>query len=97
WREDEFPSLVVHNEGRSRPQPPGARGPVPSEHPVVQADDELSIPAKGRIVRPPEYEAHRVAVATDQRNILSTGSLGHVADEDTPDLLDGYRYAFHRG
>ncbi|MGH7350211.1 MAG: hypothetical protein ACREI6_09335 [Candidatus Rokuibacteriota bacterium] len=63
----------------------------------MQPDEELAIPLEGGVICAPEHEAHGVAVAPDERRVALFRPGGEVPDENSMDLFDRDRDAFHGG
>jgi hypothetical protein len=66
-----------------------------AEDAIVQPDQQLAIPPEGRIVGPPQDEAHRVAVPTHEDNVRLTRLGRPVPGKDAMDLLHGDGNPFH--
>jgi hypothetical protein len=73
---------------------PGA--PVAGKDPIVEADEELTIPLEGCVIGAAQDEAHRVAVATNERDVLFSRLSRAVAGKDVVNLLDGDGDTFTR-
>ena len=93
---DEIAAAAVHHVRRTRPEPPGPGPPVPGEHAIVQADQQLPIPPEGLVVRAPKDEAHGIAVATDERGVLLSRLGRAIPGEDPVNLLESDGHALHR-
>lgn len=90
------PGSVVHDESEAGSKPPRAGPPIPSQDPVVNADQELPVPAECRVVGAPEDEAHRIAVTTNQGRVLLPHLRRTIAGQDPMHLFNCDRDALHR-
>jgi hypothetical protein len=88
---------AVHHVGRAGPEASGSGPPLPGEHPIVQADEQLTIPPEGRVVGTPQDKAHGVPVTTHEGGVLLSGLRRPVASQDAVNLLDRHRDTLHGG